>query len=293
MKAHDIDDALRQARPLEPAGWATSAEGRAVLASVLEAKRSTPTESSGRPMPPRRGQYLRVGSVAAAIVLVAVGTILGLRFMSDQSDTGYEYRTADVAFFTRLQFGGDTREVEHYKTIESGARAASAVVVAEIVDAKHTRTITGEEPWDQLHMIGIVIRPVEVLRGNLPPEFSQQLIVEFMTSVDPKESVADLRATLPEGKSVWFLRSKAEEVKRAEQATAQSGKELSPGDRARFEVEKAFYRLTSSHGLFIQGPQHVINPVAHPHDTNEGTMLSQGERFAQIGELVAAIRSGR
>lgn len=293
MKAHEINDALRQLRPQERTGWAASSEGRAVLASVLEAKRSTPTEPGGRRSLPSRGQYLRLGSVAAAVVLVAVGITLGLQLIGDQSETGYEYRATDVAFFEHIQFGGGTREAEHYKTLDAGGRAASAVVVAEVVDATHTRTISGEESWDQLHMIGVVIRPVEVLRGNLPAEFSQQLVVEFMTSVDPKNSVAELRTRLPEGRSVWFLRSKAEEVKRIEQSAMQSGKELSPSDRARFEVEKEFYRLTSSQGLFVQGRQHVVNPIANPHEAHEDTMLSEGESFDRLGELVAAIRSGR
>lgn len=232
---------------------------------------------------------------------MAVGAITGTRLLGGNTDIADTYRAGDIAFFGGERSGGGAvSEVEHYDSIESAAKAASAVIVAEVIDVRHTRTVYGEErSWDRFHMVGLVLRPVEVLRGDVPDELAQELTVEFMHTVgppdtsDPRDVVERQKASLPEGRSVWFLRSKAEEGERLKAYLAKEGKELTEQEIAMMEAEKPYYRLTSSHGLFVQGEHHVVNPVAFHQEATANTMLADGESYRKLSELIAAIRDGK
>lgn len=286
--------ALRVARPPETTGWAASPEGRNVLADVIASPRGQSGPSPRRP-------YLKPLVAAAVAVLVVVGAVAGIRLLGGHADIADTYRAGDIAFFGGERSGGGAvSEVEHYDSIESAAKAASAVIVAEVIDVRHTRTVYGEErSWDRFHMVGLVLRPVEVLRGDVPDEFAQELTVEFMHTVgppgtsDPGDVVQRQKASLPEGRSVWFLRSKAEEGERLKAYLAKQGKDLTKQELAMMEAEKPYYRLTSSHGLFVQGEHHVVNPVAFDDEATANTMLSDVESYRKLSELIAAIRDGR
>ncbi|MGH9023644.1 MAG: hypothetical protein ACRDV9_11185 [Acidimicrobiia bacterium] len=195
----------------------------------------------------------------------------------------------DEAFFRNFSYVG-TLEAERYGELESAARQATTVVVATVSDIKPTRVI-GNPKEGIAEYVGVVLRPREVLVGTLPEHHRHELVVEFLGS---RSSSEDLRRSLPQGQSVWFLRNKADfstEEKVNPPATDESG----------------FYRLISSQGLFIQGSDHVVNPVREregpeigetPENAERRSHLDdpvseKGESYRQLGELVTHLRSVR
>jgi hypothetical protein len=86
--------------------------------------------------------------------------------------------------------------------VPAATEASTAVVVAQIKDVATERVI------GDLQTTGIHLRVVEVLSGELRPELGGKVIVEHPLG-DPKvaeQQVNALRATLPKGEAVWFLR---------------------------------------------------------------------------------------
>jgi hypothetical protein len=105
----------------------------------------------------------------AGVVLVAACG----RDPHDRSDAD------DMAFY-RAFHSESGLSAEHYATLDQAVQAAEAVVVAQVVDVRHTRTFRGEVTAYPLEMVGIDIRPIEVVASALPAEFADELTVEFV-----------------------------------------------------------------------------------------------------------------
>lgn len=275
---------LRQARPPISDGWAASQEGRNVLRDVLRTPRGTPVTATGG----RRSHVITLVAVlGAAVAVTAVLAIPRLVGSPDEStvtaaalDT---YRPGDVAFFDHIQVGGPAaEEVEFYESLSAGSVAASAVIAAEVVDVRETRVITGEIATDQVPMYGVALRPVEVLAGSLRGEYSEELTVEFVgDQANLAQKIDDMKATMPQGQSVWFLRYKGEGVNPVDRP-------LSANEQETLEGDEQYYRLTSSQGLFIQGKEHVIDPVAA---ADPESMAAEAESYDTMSQLVRSLRN--
>lgn len=190
---------------------------------------------------------------------------------------------AAATFFGRFAAGPGGSEVEHYGSLREAYRAAGVVVVAEVTGVRVTRTVGDGSP-DALTYVGVVLRPVEVLRGA--PRAAGDIVVEF-----PGDE-ATVRASLPRGYGVWLLRNKGD---------LPPGVTPKPGAPPR--DEGAYYRLVSSQGLFVQGATHVVNPVRERATPEAGTpsydpeaagprdpVAREAEAFPTLSALVRHLR---
>lgn len=163
------------------------------------------------------------------------------------------------------------------KDLRTAVEESTAVVLAQIVDVRYTRPI-GEPP---IEMSAFVLRPVEVISGRLRPELAGVVEVEFFGLPTDPAGLAKMRARLPGGLAVWFLRWQGE--------PAPSRKPGAP------TVDPAadFTRYSTVHPamVFAQGPAGVNSAffLNQPSFT-AGDAPSEALRFARLSELVADLR---
>lgn len=247
-----------------------------------------------RLVPPRRARwpYAAAVATAAAVAVAAVvlatgpdtpGRLAGRPTPSAPSATSPttvpdldRYDAAAAAFFAPFAATGGGSEAEHYASLRDAYRAASVVVVAEVAGVRVTRTLNAGTP-DAVTYVGVVLRPVEVLRGALRDPAAREVVVEFLG--DP----ASAAATVPGGYGVWLLRNKGD---------LPPGVTPKPG--APPNDEAAYYRLVSSQGLFVQGDGHVTNPVRERPGPEPGgprdAVAREAESFGTLSALVAHLR---
>ncbi|HEV2890852.1 MAG TPA: hypothetical protein VGX28_10810 [Frankiaceae bacterium] len=194
------------------------------------------------------------------------------------------YDTAAAPFFARLAGAPGASEAERYGSLRDAYRSAGVVLVAEVTGVRATRSLP-EGSRDAVSYVGVVLRPVEVLRGGLR-EPGAEVVVEFMGDAEA------VRASMPTGYGVWLLRNKGD---------LPPGVVPKPGAPAL--DESAYYRLVSSQGLFVQGATHVVNPVrerATPEAGGTGIdpeatgprdpVAREAEAFPALSALVAHLR---
>lgn len=219
------------------------------------------------------------------LILLATVAATGVGCASDEpSELGRAsqddlnvYEKSNGKFYQGLSYGPSALEAEGYHTLAGAAKSASAVIVAEVVGVRHTGTIVEKDvsPEGHIHALGIDLRPVEVIVGNLPEQYHDRLTVERGGfSGEPSEMVERMQAALPDGLSVWFLRTQAEYTEQM--------KGRPPTEE---EKEGPDYRLVCSQGLFVQGAQHVVNPI---EEDNFG--MVEGEAYEKLGQLVQTLR---
>jgi hypothetical protein len=192
------------------------------------------------------------------------------------------YDPAAAAFFARFAVGGGASEAEHYTSLRDAYRAAGVVLVAQVTEVRPTRTLSSGR--DALTYTGVVLRPVEVLRGALRDP-AAEVVVELAPGAGPS-------VTLPGGYGVWLLRNKGD---------LPPGVQPKPGAPA--NDERAYYRLVSSQGLFVQGETHVVNPVRERATPEAGApsadpeangprdpVAREAEAFPTLSALVAHLR---
>lgn len=284
MKAIDqIDQIVEGLRPRIDGSWSRSEEAKSVLdRAVKSAERGTSLR--GKAGEWVRAHRLRVGVAATALAVVcAVGVVVSRPPATDV------YRADALGFFERnFAFGAGGNEFENYPSLEATAAAADAVVVATVEDVVTTRVIQTDGD-DRVYMVGIKIKPIEVVRGALPDEFKEQLIVEFTlggTAVD----VANMKPALPEGQMLWFLRSKGADADRTLERAEKENLPISKLSRSIMEAERPYYRLTSSQGLFAQGDGHVVDPVWNDRPRPD-SVVEEAKQFGKVSELIAVLKS--
>jgi hypothetical protein len=289
MKKRAIREAVRDVRPPEPPEWHTTEDGRRILARVLRRARDEESETVTSETR-RRSAPRKLIAIGAAVATAAVALLVGPQLIdSDERTDSASVSQPRAGFFDPLRFGSGMREVEHYDSLNAASSAASAVVLAEVVDVRATRVIVGEGK-DRIHMAGVVLRPTEVLNGRLNSTSDARITVEFMMgSENPSRSVELMKSQLPSGTSLWFLRSKAEEGARHLADLRKAGRTPSADARRAMAAEKDFYRVVSSQGLFVQSGQDVTNPIVN---TDEGAdpMVKEGERYTQVSQLARDVR---
>jgi hypothetical protein len=207
----------------------------------------------------------------------------------EAASAGSDQRVAEEASFfaTIVPSGTASSDIEHYDDLDVAVKTSSVVVVATVSDVFTTRHI-GDEREGGIDYTGVVLRPSEVLRGSLPDEHAQKIVVEFI-AVTPAE---DLKARLPRGDSIWLLRRKGDSP-----ATPQVEASSSEGQ---------YYRVISSQGLFIQGNNHVINPISESPGPGIGEsaqtsgrrkgqdkVSDRAEEFKTLSELADHVRTRR
>ncbi|MEV6401094.1 hypothetical protein AB0M39_41035 [Streptomyces sp. NPDC051907] len=289
MKNRDIHRVLRSARPAAYDGWHDTDDGRQVLANVLV---TAPEEETRMSSPTRRPARTTLIAASVVAAVTAVALLAGPQLLGEDDTAGSKGQRSASAFFEPLRFGAGMREAEQYDSLDAAAEAASAVVTAEVVGVRTTRVVEGEGS-DRLFMIGVVLRPSEILDGALGDASQQQLTVEFIGGGEaPAAAVEQMKSTLPEGESVWFLRSKAEEGERHLEELKQAGKTPSPDVVKAIEGDRPYYRVVSSQGLFVQEGQEVANPIVSEEETSDA-MVVEGEKYDKVTDLADHVRATR
>jgi len=244
--------------------------------------------------PGRTWRRLTAGSVAAVTAAIAIAAGTAAVVLRDRTDSRPAENTVaapDVdrydpraeAFFREYAPGSGATEAEHFASLSDAYGSATVVLLAEVTDVRPTRTVPAGSP-DAVTYTGVVLRPVEVLRGEL--RGSGPVVVEFAGPTD---------AAAPGGFGVWLLRNKGD---------VPFGAAPKPGAPA--NDESAYYRLVSTQGLFVQGRTHVVNPVRERATPEIGAPSSdpeangprdpvarEAESFATVSALVAHLRSMR
>lgn len=218
-------------------------------------------------------------SVTTACGGAATSETVAAQVAADELDV---HRPGDISFFKRLQMPGALL-ARPPQDLMAGTKAATAVIIAEVTDVRPTRVVG--PPGSDLPLIGVVLRPLETLHGRLQPEL-KDVIVEYPAppAVDSPDPASALRASMPQGKSVWFLRWNG---------APQPGVKPKPGARPIPQEAKAFYSTVSlDGGMFTQGSRSVVCPTAEESGHQEGvpTMRTHGERIKKLSELAQKIR---
>lgn len=177
-------------------------------------------------------------------------------------------RSGDLSFYQLFnQDGADW--VHLYGDLDEGIRASTVVVVARVVDVVVTRFFQGEAADDRFPMIGLVLRPTDVVAGALPPEFGDRVTVEFVGATgSDEEEVAKLKRRMPAQAGLWFLHLKSQGL----------------------PEERGFFRPISAQGLFVQGNQGVETPMTTEGD---GDMAAEGRTYRRLSALVQRVRGVR
>ncbi|MDG4826727.1 hypothetical protein O7635_33170 [Asanoa sp. WMMD1127] len=171
------------------------------------------------------------------------------------------HRPGDLGFYQAFNMDGPALR-DHYPSLAAGADAATVVVVAQVVDVVLTRVVQGGAPDDEVPHVGLVLRPIEVVDGAVPPELGERLTVEFVgNSHTDDEEIAKLRRRLPAQPGLWFL------------ARTTDG-----------------FRPVSKQGLFVQGNNRVESPLTAEGD---GDMAAEGRAYGRLSALVRDVRGVR
>jgi hypothetical protein len=183
-----------------------------------------------------------------------------------------------IKFFSKRRIASSAMEADLHVSIADATRDSTAVVIAEISGPGPSRTVTGEVPSDVISLTGYRLKIHEVLAGKLPAKHTQELIIEFMGGADPTK--------YPRGKAIWFLHRKGTPTRHL--------KNPPPVDPA----ERDLYRILSSQGLFIQGQDGVIAPLAEKHEPTEAQAkegapadaAADGEQSPKLSDLATKIK---
>ena len=191
--------------------------------------------------------------------------------------------TADAeSFFSKVAYGDAVDEAHKYGTLQDAANASDAVIVANVVGVRITRTL-GDNEQEQASYVGVDVKPTEVLSGSLPPFAQGSLTVEFLGS---PQALAAMNKALPSDQVVLFLHQKGTGVLK-----------VKPG--APTLDESQYFRLVSSQGLFVQTLNGVFNPVisraaadtAGDQPITKVDASVQGERFTTLDALADYVKS--
>jgi hypothetical protein len=107
---------------------------------------------------------------------LVVGSLVVDQFVRPPMD---RFEPGSSSFYRRLGPGEGASEVEHYDSIDQLTRSRTAVVLATLADVIETRVIHGEGNHE-LHMIGVVLEPADVLHGRWVQKYKGRLTVEFI-----------------------------------------------------------------------------------------------------------------
>jgi hypothetical protein len=187
------------------------------------------------------------------------------------------YDPRDLEFYRQFRWGDAIELARPPKDFRTAVELSTAVVLAHIVDVRYTRRI-GEPP---IEMSAFVLRPVEVISGRLRPELGGVVEVEFFGLPTDPAGLAAMRARLPMGPAVWFLRWQGE--------PAPSRKPGAPLVDPAAELTR--YSTVHPTMVFVPGPDGVNSAffLNQPSYTGRGAPR-EALRFSRLSELVADLR---
>lgn len=186
------------------------------------------------------------------------------------------YDPRDLTFYQRFRWDAVTL-VSPPKDLQTAVQDSTAIVLAQIVDVRRTRNVG--EP--SIEMSAFVLRPVEVISGRLRPDLGGVVEVEFYGLPTDPAGLAAMRARLPKGLAVWFLRWQGE--------PAPSPKPGAPSVSAAADLTR--YTTVHPTMVFVPGADGVNSAffLNEPSITAMGAP-SEALRFARLSELVADLR---
>jgi hypothetical protein len=258
-----------------------------ILSRLRSGARAGVPEAAPRSRLKRRA--LIAGAVIVAAGAVAAGGVLGRRyFLSGVDDATLDtFHRSDVEFFTRMRMPGALDVIP--PSLTEAIKMSSVVLVGEIVDVRTTEPVTGEVPTDKVYGVGFVVRPLEIVQGSLPLRFRDELTLDLMFgATDPTGSLDKIRAALPKGPTVFFLRSGEDAVNNLIDYWEKKGKPVR-GGTARLDRDRQYYGLVSHAGILVQGPDRVLTPAWEP-ELIEG-MVEEARSYEKLSDLVAYLRT--
>lgn len=228
------------------------------------------------------GFALAIGILAlalSAVVMVVVD-------LSGRPAKGHDAN----AFFEPLRRDGDAAsESRFYGSIAEMTKASSLVVRARVVDVVHTRTIRSSDE-SGLSMIGIKLSVTSVTVGSM---VGDTLIVEFLGgSGKPDGDIRDLRAAMPDGESLWFLRSGRDSVADYRKEMSSTSRAIPFDEESTLEQDLNYHWLISSQGLYIQGLEHVVNPLAN-EEHQLTALYKEAEAYGTLAGLASKAKASR
>ncbi|WP_157963801.1 hypothetical protein [Actinocorallia populi] len=184
-------------------------------------------------------------------------------------------RPAAIEFFSRCRVSGAI-EADLHETLKGAVRDSTAVMIAAVAGEEPGRDIVGEVPSDVVRLSAYRLKIDEVLWGELPSEHRRELVIEFVGAPEG--------TSFPEGKAIWFLHRKGDPTRHLPDPP--------PVDPA----ERGFYRVLSSQGLYLQGTDGVVAPLAERHSDagsprgrTDGA-AAEGEKSTKLSELATRIK---
>lgn len=243
-----------------------------------------------------RGQ-IQLGAVALATALGATGCtgssvdpVVGADGGSGSNRIQLERSldADDLAFFDPTVLAGALLTPPP-RDLAEGVDVSTTVLVAEIVDVRATRVLVGETENDRLEMLGLVLRPAEVVHGQLLNQ-QNEVVVEFLVAIDRDKAIAAMRPALPQGLAVWFLNE------------ADIGELQVVDDEPAAAAEQYYNVIHLQAGVFVQGSGHVVagpwqgEPV-EPREPGEAvapevqSMRTEAASFATLDDLVVHLRT--
>jgi hypothetical protein len=187
------------------------------------------------------------------------------------------YDPRDLTFYRQFRWGDAIELARPPKDLRAAVQKSTAVVLAQIVDVRGTRNV-GEPP---IEMSAFVLRPVDVISGRLRPELAGVVEVEFYGLPTDPAGLAAMRASLPEGLAVWFLRWQGEPAPNPKPGAPPAS---AAADLTRYTtVHPAMVFTAGSDGVnsafFLNQPSYTA-----------GDAPGEALRFARLSELVADLR---
>jgi hypothetical protein len=185
-----------------------------------------------------------INNVSRITTSVALAGALGL-FALHERDVRKAEMSLERDWWQRLHIHGS--EVEDYESLRTMKQAADATVVGQLQDFRISRHIAGDAAEDRVSYAVANLVITESLGGA--ERVGSSYPVEFLLGGNPDNVLATIQQqaiALPKSPVIAFLRAK------------------------RGSGEKGLYRLVNGAGLWAEGPDGLIAPMADVAQSNPG-----------------------
>lgn len=173
-------------------------------------------------------------------------------------------------------------------SIREAMRWSTVVLLAEISDVTVGATSGPTEKFEGRSFsqtaINIRLKPIEILHGRLQKSLADvnvAMCCAYPTKEDPT-GIGELKASLPSGQSVWFLRW-----------TAARPDPTEPKAPAPLPQEFLTYSIVDLGSVFVQGFDQVVAPMYSPLPERAGKSSAgkEGAQYRKLSEVVGKART--